>query len=192
MALDAIERAFAGQPRPEARFRIEHAQVLRLQDIGRMARLGVIASVQPTHATSDMGWAQARVGERRLVGAYAWRKILNAGARIALGSDFPVESWDPRLGLYAAVTRQDLAGGPEGGWLPGERLTRAEALRGFTLDAAYALGLEPDLGSLEVGKRADLVVVERDILTVAERDIPSTAVDLTIVGGRVAFERGQR
>jgi predicted amidohydrolase YtcJ len=149
----------------------------------------VIASVQPTHATSDMPWAAERVGERRLAGAYAWRKLLNAGARIALGSDFPVESQDPRLGIYAAVTRQDRAGGPEGGWRPEERLTRDEALRGFTLDAAYSLGLDRDLGSLEVGKRADLTVFAADIMTVPELEIPRTAVDLTIVGGRVAYDR---
>jgi predicted amidohydrolase YtcJ len=189
VALDAIERAFAGKPHPEARFRIEHAQVMRIQDISRLARLGVIASVQPTHATSDMPWAAERVGERRLAGAYAWRKLLNAGARIALGSDFPVESQDPRLGIYAAVTRQDRAGGPEGGWRPEERLTRDEALRGFTLDAAYSLGLDRDLGSLEVGKRADLTVFAADFMTVPELEIPRTAVDLTIVGGRVAYDR---
>jgi predicted amidohydrolase YtcJ len=129
------------------------------------------------------------VGERRLAGAYAWRKVLNAGGRLALGSDFPVESQDPRLGIYAAVTRQDRAGRPEGGWRPEERLTREEALRGFTLDAAYSLGLERDLGSLEVGKRADLTVFADDIMAVPERDIPRAAVDLTIVGGRVAYDR---
>jgi predicted amidohydrolase YtcJ len=151
----------------------------------------VIASVQPTHATSDMPWAAERVGERRLAGAYAWRRLLNAGARLALGSDFPVESHDPRLGIYAAVTRQDRAGGPQGGWRPEERLTREEALRGFTLDAAYSLGLDRDLGSLEVGKRADLTVFAGDIMTVPELEIPRTAVDLTIVGGRVAYDRAK-
>jgi predicted amidohydrolase YtcJ len=151
----------------------------------------VIASVQPTHATSDMPWVAERVGERRLSGAYAWRKLLNAGARIALGSDFPVESQDPRLGIYAAVTRQDRSGAPAGGWRPEERLTREEALRGFTLDAAYALGLDRDLGSLEVGKRADLTVLAGDIMTVPELEIPRTAVDLTIVGGRVAYDRAK-
>ena len=154
-----------------------------------MARLGVIASMQPTHATSDMPWAEQRVGERRLLGAYAWRTILNTGARLALGSDFPVESQDPRFGIYAAVTRQDRAGGPDGGWRPQEKLTREEALRGFTLDAAYALALERDLGSLEVGKRADVVVFASDIMTVPEPEIPRSEVDLTIVGGRVAYDR---
>ncbi len=191
VALDAIERAFGGKPRPEARFRIEHAQVMRMQDISRLARLGVIASMQPTHATSDMPWAQQRVGARRLAGAYAWRKVLAAGGRLALGSDFPVESADPRLGLYAAVTRQDRAGAPDGGWLPEERLTREEALRGFTLDAAYSLGLDRELGSLEVGKRADLVVLASDLMSVPERDMPRAEIDLTIVGGRVAYDREQ-
>lgn len=189
VALDAMERALGG-PRPEARFRLEHAQVLRLEDIQRMGRLGIIASMQPTHATSDMPWAGDRVGERRLAGAYAWRKVLNAGGRLALGSDFPVESADPRLGLYAAVTRQDLQGNPPGGWLPGERLTREEALRGFTLDAAWSLFLDKEIGSLEVGKRADLVVFARDPMTVPEGEIPKAEIDYTVVDGKVVHERG--
>jgi predicted amidohydrolase YtcJ len=191
VALDAMEDALGG-PNPRARFRLEHAQVLRVQDIERMARLGVIASMQPTHATSDMPWAGDRVGERRLAGAYAWRKVLNAGGRLALGSDFPVESADPRLGLYAAVTRQDLQGDPPGGWLPGEKLAREEALRGFTLDAAWSLFLEQEVGSLEVGKRADLVVFARDPMTVPEAEIPKVEIDLTLVDGQVAYERGSR
>ncbi len=188
VALDALEAALGG-PRPEARFRVEHAQVMRLADLERMARLGVIASMQPTHATSDMPWAGARVGERRLAGAYAWRKVLDAGGRLALGSDFPVESADPRLGLYAAVTRQDLAGEPAGGWLPGERLTRAEALRGFTLDAAWSLFLADEIGSLEPGKRADLVVCGRDPMTVPEAEIAAAEIDLVLVDGAVAHRR---
>jgi predicted amidohydrolase YtcJ len=189
VALDAIERAFGG-PRPEVRFRLEHAQVLRLQDIERMTRLGVVASMQPTHATSDMPWAGDRVGDARLAGAYAWRKVLKGGGRLALGSDFPVESADPRLGLYAAVTRQDLLGSPAGGWLPGERLTREEALRGFTLDAAWSLFLDREVGSLEVGKRADLVVFARDPMTVPEAEIPRAEIDYTLVDGKVVYERG--
>jgi predicted amidohydrolase YtcJ len=187
-ALDAMGEALGG-PRPEARFRLEHAQVLALADIDRMARLGIIASMQPTHATSDMGWAGDRLGTARLAGAYAWRKVLAAGGRLALGSDFPVESADPRLGLYAAVTRQDLSGRPPGGWLPGERLTRAEALAGFTADAAWSLFLDREVGTLAVGKRADLVVFGRDPMTVPERDIPRAAVDLTLVDGEVAYDR---
>jgi predicted amidohydrolase YtcJ len=189
IALDAMERALGG-PRPEARFRLEHAQVLRLQDIERLARLGIIASMQPTHATSDMPWAKDRLGEARLAGAYAWRKVLNAGGRLALGSDFPVESADPRLGLYAAVTRQDLQGNPPGGWFPGERLTREEALRGFTLDAAWSLFLDKEVGSLEAGKRADLVVFARDPMTIPAAEIPRAEIDYTLVGGQVVYERG--
>ncbi len=188
VALDAMEGALGG-PRPELRFRLEHAQVLRQQDIERLARLGIIASMQPTHATSDMPWAQGRLGEARLAGAYAWRKVLAAGGRLALGSDFPVESADPRLGIYAAVTRQDLAGQPPGGWLPGERLSREEALRGFTLDAAWSLFLEHEVGSLEVGKRADLVVFAADPMTVPAAEIPRAAVDLTLVEGQVVYRR---
>ncbi|HYU33336.1 MAG TPA: amidohydrolase [Thermoanaerobaculia bacterium] len=190
VALDAMEKALGG-PRPEARFRLEHTQIVRVQDLERMARLGVIASMQPTHATSDMPWAGDRLGEGRLERAYAWRKVLNFGGRLALGSDFPVESPDPRLGIYAAVTRQDLAGNPPGGWLPGERLTREEALRGFTLDAAWSLFLEKEVGSLEVGKRADLVVFARDIMTVPEAEIPRVEVDMTVVDGKVVHERGR-
>jgi predicted amidohydrolase YtcJ len=189
VALDAMEKALGG-PRPAARFRLEHTQVVRVQDLERMARLGVIASMQPTHATSDMPWADERLGARRLERAYAWRKVLDDGGRLALGSDFPVESADPRLGLYAAVTRQDLAGNPAGGWLPGERLTREEALRGFTLDAAWSLFLENEVGSLEVGKRGDLVVFARDIMTVPEAEIPRVEIDMTLVDGRVVHERG--
>lgn len=189
VALDAMESALGGA-RPQARFRLEHAQVLRLQDIDRMAKLGIIASMQPTHATSDMPWAGDRVGERRLEGAYAWRRVLTSGGRLALGSDFPVESADPRLGLYAAVTRQDPDGKPQGGWRPGEKLTREEALRGFTLDAAWSLFLEKEVGSLEVGKRADLVVFAQDPMTVPEAEIPGVGIDYTLVNGQVVYERG--
>ena len=188
IALDALEGALGG-PRPEARCRIEHAQVMRVQDIERMAALGVIASMQPTHATSDGPWAGDRVGAHRLAGAYAWRKVLAAGGRLALGSDFPVESADPRLGLYAAVTRQDLAGEPAGGWLPGELLSREEALSGFTLDAAYALFLDAEIGSLEPGKRADLVVWGRDPMTVPAAEIPTAEIDLVVVDGAIARQR---
>ena len=188
VSLDAIERCFGG-PRPEARFRVEHAQVMRLGDIERMARLGVIASMQPTHATSDMPWAEDRVGAARIRGAYAWRRVLEAGGELALGSDFPVERADPLLGIYAAVTRQDTAGSPAGGWLPEERLDRFEALRGFTLDAARSLFLEDEVGSLEVGKRADLTVFARDPMTVPVAEIPAVEIDMTLVDGRLAYRR---
>lgn len=190
VVLDALERALAGVADPAAlRFRVEHAQVLRRQDIERMNRLGVIASMQPTHATSDMPWAEARVGPHRIAGAYAWRQVLAGGGRLALGSDFPVESADPRLGLYAAISRQDLAGEPAGGWRAQERLSRAEALAGFTRDAAHSLFLEHETGALDVGRRADLVVWASDPMTMPVREMPTAAVDLTFLDGRIAYRR---
>jgi predicted amidohydrolase YtcJ len=129
------------------------------------------------------------VGPRRLAGAYAWRKVLDAGGRLALGSDFPVERVDPLLGLHAAVSRQDLAGQPPGGWLPEERLSREEALAGFTLDAAHSLFLDHLVGSLAVGKRADLVVYDRDPMAVPVEEIPRVRVDLTVVDGEVVYRR---
>jgi predicted amidohydrolase YtcJ len=191
VTLDGMEAAFGGEPHPEARFRVEHAQVMRLQDIERCARLGIVFSYQPRHATSDMDWAGERVGERRLQGAYAWRKALDAGGRLALGSDFPVEPADPRLGLYAAVTRQDPDGQPAGGWFPEERLTREEALRGFTLDAAWSLFLDEEVGSLEVGKRADLVIFGRDLMSVPASDIPDVPIDFTLVDGEIVYRGGE-
>ncbi len=189
IALDALEVA-GGGPRPDLRWRIEHAQVLRLADIERLARLGIIASMQPTHATSDGPWAEARVGPRRILGAYAWRRVLAAGGRLALGSDFPVESANPLLGLFAAVTRRDLSGAlPAAGWHPEERLSREEALRGFTLDAAYSLFLDDAVGSLEVGKRADVVVFDRDPMQVPVEEIPNLKIDLTLVDGEIVFAR---
>src|SRR5690606_14917773 len=134
-------------------------QVLAPADLPRLAELHVIASMQPTHATSDMPWAEERLGPERIVGAYAWRQLRDSGARLALGSDFPVESVDPRLGLYAAATRTDAHRQPAGGWHPEELLTNYEALRGFTLDAAYAGFAQDEVGSLAVGKRADFVLL---------------------------------
>lgn len=169
------------------RLRVEHAQLLSLGDIPRFAGLGVIASMQPTHATSDMRWAEARVGKERLRGAYAWASLLRSGTRLAFGSDFPVESHDPLLGIYAAVTRQDGQGSPAGGWLPGERTTREEAVRGFTSWAAYAAFEEDLRGTLAPGKRADLAVLSRDILTCQPAEILTTKVEMTILGGEVVY-----
>ena len=155
--LGALEKAHPG-----ARPRIEHAQVLRPEDIGRFAQLGVIASMQPTHATSDMPWALARLGPARLAGAYAWKSLLNAKAALAFGSDFPVESPSPLLGLYAARTRQDEKGAPEGGWTPTERLSGEEALEAFTRGAAYASFSETRRGQLRAGFDADFVALSVD------------------------------
>ena len=187
VVLDVYERAMADHPGNPGRHRMEHAQVLADAEIARFAPLGVIASVQPTHATSDMPWAEQRVGSR-IAGAYAWRRLVDSGARLALGSDFPVERVNPMLGFYAAVTRQDADGRPEGGWRAEEVLTRAEALRGFTLDAAYAAFQEDQLGSISVGKRADFVVLDRDLMTVPAAELLGTTVQMTVVGGAVVYE----
>lgn len=172
------------------RHRIEHAQVVvSPEDIARFAPLGIIASMQPTHATSDMPWAEDRVGSERIQGAYAWRSFLDSGARLALGSDFPVERVDPLLGFYSSVTRQDADQMPEGGWYPGQLLTRAEALRGFTLDAAYAGFMEDEVGSLTPGKRADFVVLSRDIMTVPTDQILDAEVVATFLDGAAIYGR---
>ena len=161
--LDIYERAIGG--RDDHRFRVEHAQLLSASDIPRFAELGVIASMQATHCTSDMRWVEARVGQERAGGAYAWASLLRTGATIAGGSDFPVEGENPLLGFYASVTRQNAQGSPPRGWRPEERMTRDEALRSMTLDAAYAGFMEDEVGSISIGKRADFVVLTTDIMT---------------------------
>ena len=181
--LDAYERAMEATGGGRGRHRIEHAQVVSLEDIERIARMGVIASVQPTHATSDMPWAEERVGPDRIKGAYAWRRLLDAGARLALGSDFPVERVPPLLGFHAAVTRQDAEMNPAGGWYGNQALSREEALRGFTLDAAYAAFMEDEIGSLEPGKRADFVVLSQDLMRVPPEQILATEILATVVDG---------
>ncbi|MFQ6005961.1 MAG: amidohydrolase [Woeseia sp.] len=187
-SLDAIEKAQGGKPSP-LRNRIEHAQVLRLEDIPRFAKLGVIASMQATHATSDMNMAEDRVGPERIKGAYAWRKLLDSGAIIANGSDFPVELANPMHGLYASVTRKSRDGLPDGGWYAGERLTRAEALHSFTWAPAYAAHQEDRLGSLEAGKWADFIVLDRDYFEIPESEIDDIRVIQTWVGGELVFDR---
>ncbi|HYE95564.1 MAG TPA: amidohydrolase, partial [Rubricoccaceae bacterium] len=181
---ESATRATGGGP---GRHRVEHVQVVAPEDLPRFGQLGVIASVQPTHATSDMPWAEDRVGPERIRGAYAWRTLLDGGARLALGSDFPVEHVNPLLGFYAAVTRQDAEGNPPGGWYPDQRLTREEALRGFTLDAAYAGFMEEEVGSLEVGKRADFVLLSRDIMVVPPAEILQTEVVATYLDGEAIY-----
>lgn len=172
--------------------RIEHAQILTLDDIKRTGKLGVIPSVQPTHATSDMWYAEDRLGPKRILGAYAYRALLNASSNrvLPLGSDFPVEGINPLLGFYAAVSRLSVKGDSphgSGGWYPSERLTRAEALKGMTLDAAYASFSEDILGSLSIGKKADFVVLDRDIMTVPMDDILGAKVTATVIDGEVEY-----
>jgi predicted amidohydrolase YtcJ len=189
MVLDAFQRALSLVPSGDPRFRIEHAQILSPDDIPRFGRLGILASMQPVHATSDMPWVPARIGEERLAGAYAWRSLLDASARLAFGSDAPVEHWNPFEGLFAAVTRQDHDLRPEGGWLPEQRLSREEALRAFTLGGAYAAFEEKEKGTVTPGKLADLVVLDRDYFDVPEAEIWKVSADMTILGGKVVATR---
>jgi len=189
LVLDAYEQALREVGAKDARLRIEHAQVVAPEDVPRFAQLNVIASMQPIHAVSDMPWAESRLGPVRVKGAYAWRSLLEAGARIAGGSDAPVESADPLLGLHAAVSRQDLTGYPPGGWMPEQCVSLRDALRMFTTEAAWAAFAEGSLGSIEPGKWADFVVLDRDLEKIPPREIPEAKVLLTVVGGRVVFRR---
>ncbi|MEO6689563.1 MAG: amidohydrolase, partial [Dokdonella sp.] len=187
--LDGFEAAFKARGGMEFRNRVEHAQVVALEDIPRFAKLQLIASMQPTHATSDMNMAEDRIGTERLRGAYAWRRFLQQGTVIAGGSDFPVESSNPFYGLHAAVTRQDHENRPRGGWKSDQKMSLVEALRAFTLDAAYAAHHEKTLGTLEPGKWADFVLIDRDVFKITPEKIWSTKVLETWVGGKRVFKR---
>ncbi len=189
MVLNAFEKAQGGKPSP-LRNRVEHAQIIALEDIPRFAELGVIASMQATHATSDKNMAEDRIGPRRILGGYAWRRLLDSGAVLANGSDFPVELSNPFHGLYASVTRQDRDGEPEGGWYKDQALTREEALHSFTLAAAFAARQEDRMGSLEPGKWADFIVIDRDYFEVPESEIDDIRVLETWVAGKQAFAAG--
>ena len=189
VALDAFEAALRKVPTADHRFRIEHAQVISLDDIPRFAKLGVIPSMQASHQTSDMRWAERRVGPQRIKGAYAWRSLLNTGVVIPNGSDFPVEEVNPLISFHSAITRQDAAGWPEGGWYPDQVMTRDEALKAMTIWPAYAAFQEKELGSLSPGKYADFVVLDRDIMTVPATEILQTQVVSTYIGGKSVYER---
>ena len=188
LVLDAYEAALKANPVADHRFRVEHAQILAAEDIPRFVALDVIPSMQASHQTSDMYWAGDRLGEARLGGAYAWRSLLDAGAVIPNGSDFPVEMVNPLISFHSAVTRQDAKDWPAGGWHPEQRMTREEALRGMTLWPAVAAFQERDMGSLAPGKYADFVVLDQDIMTVPAERILATRVLATYIGGRAVFE----
>ena len=190
--LDAFEHAYAAIDGRALRNRIEHAQVVTLTDIPRFKQLGLIASMQPTHATSDKNMAEDRIGRERLKGAYAWRTFLHQGTHIAGGSDFPVESDNPFFGLHAAVTRQDHDDQPPGGWYPEQAMTLLEAFRAFTVDAAYAEHWEQSIGSLEPGKWADFILIDRDLFKIAPKEIWKIQVEQTWFAGRKVYDREQK
>ena len=189
VVLDAYDAALRQVPVADHRFRVEHAQILHHDDIPRFAELGVIPSMQAVHQTSDMYWAGSRLGAGRLLGAYAWRSLLETGVVVPNGSDFPVEAVNPLLSFHSAVARQDAENWPAGGWLPEQRMTRQEALKSMTIWPAFAAFQEATMGSLAPGKLADFVVLDRDIMTVADRDILGTAVLATYIGGKPVYER---
>lgn len=213
IVLDEYEQAMKKFPTEaqSARLRIEHVQILSPDDVSRFKKLNIIPSMQPTHCTSDMYWAQMRIGPERVLGAYAWRSLLNDGNIIAGGSDFPVEHPNPLLGFYAAITRQDKDGIPknadevqkkfqlsadgiddpkhfENGWYAEQKMTREEALRSFTTWAAYAEFAANQKGSLEMGKLADLVILSNDIMKCDPKEILTTQVEKTIVGGKIRYQ----
>src|SRR5438132_4707887 len=192
--LDLYERAFRSVPPEqrkirEPRWRVEHAQIVSAQDIPRFAKLGVIASMQPSHAISDLFFAPARLGLDRLAGAYAWNSLLKTGAIICAGSDAPVERGEPMIEFYAAVARKSIKGESGEGWHPEQAVSRDEALKMFTINAAYAAFEEKDKGSIETGKLADFTVLSRDIMKIPEPEILKTTCIMTVVGGEIVFER---
>ncbi len=184
-AIEELQATYKG----DRRWRIEHAQIVDTSDLNRFAASGAIASMQPVHQTSDRLMAEARLGPDRLHGAYAWRSLLDSGTKLAFGTDVPVESSDPFAGLSAAMTREDAAGQPFGGWMPEERLSREQAWQAYTNGAAYAAFAEDRLGSLEVGKRADFLIIDRDILLSTPAQIRNMQVLQTWVAGKPAFVR---
>jgi len=189
MVLEQFDAAFRDVPVADHRFRIEHAQILRYQDIPRFAELDVIPSMQGSHQTSDMYWVPNRLGWARAQGAYAWRSLLNTGVVIPNGSDFPVEAVNPLISFHSFVTRQDADNFPPGGWFPEQRTTRQEALWSITLWPAYAAFMENESGTLTTGKYADFVVLDRDIMTVAPEEILKASVVMTVLGGQVVYRK---
>ncbi len=185
IVLDAYAKVL--KPGNDRRFRVEHAQIIALPDFQIFKNYNVIPSMQATHATSDMRWAEKRLGPDRIAGAYAWKRFQKMGIPIANGSDFPVEDPNPLWGFYASFTRQDHDGLPEGGWMPDQALTRAEALESFTLTPARAAFEEKQKGSITVGKLADFLILDKDIMTVAPKEILTTKVRATYVGGKVVY-----
>ncbi|MEO6807946.1 MAG: amidohydrolase family protein, partial [Isosphaeraceae bacterium] len=191
LVLDAYAAALKSVPEAlDPRLRIEHAQVVRKQDVPRFADLGIIASMQPSHASDDMRWADARLGKdsARVQGAYAWRWFLDANVKLAFGSDFPVEVVNPFWGVYAGITRADAEGNPPGGWHPDQKLTMDETLRAFTAGSAYAGFNEDALGVLKVGMRADLTVIDRDLFTSKAAEVLASKVLATIIDGEIVYE----
>jgi predicted amidohydrolase YtcJ len=194
MILDLYEGAFKAVPPnqrqiQEPRWRVEHAQIVDPVDIPRFAKLGVIPSMQPSHAISDLFFAQARLGMDRLAGAYAWQSFLKSGSIICGGSDAPVERGEPMIEFYAAVARKSIKGESGEGWHPEQAVSREQALKMFTIWPAYAAFEEKDKGSIEVGKLADFTVLSQDIMKIPGPEILNTRCTGTVIGGEIVFQK---
>ena len=191
IAINAYERALkaTGIDGKEARFALEHCQVLTPDDIPRLAKLGIVASMQPLHATEDMNFAESRMGPERLKYAYIWRELLDLGVVIATGTDYSVSPYNPFYTLHAAVTRQDRDNNPPGGWIPEQAMTREEALRAATMGGAYVMFAEDILGSIEAGKLADFVVIPVDYMTIPAEEIWKIEPEMTVIGGEIVYTR---
>lgn len=186
--LNAFEKAFEKNGKREARHRVEHAQVVLPEDVRRFKKLGIVASIQPSHCIDDMRWAEKRI-EDRVKNAYRFRSFVDAGVRMAFGTDWTVEPLNPMLGLYAAVTREFPEGGPEGGWFPDEKISLEKAVECYTLGSAYAEFQEGVKGSIRAGKLADLVVLDRNLFEIPPKEILDTKVEMTILGGLIVYSR---
>ncbi len=191
IAINAWERALkaTGTDGKDARFALEHCQVLTAEDVPRLAKLGIVASMQPLHATEDMNFAEARIGKERLKYAYLWSDLLDLGVVVATGTDYSVSPYNPFYTLHAAVTMQDRENNPPGGWMPEQAMTREEALRAATMAGAYTMFAEDILGSIEVGKLADFVVIPVDYMTIPAEDIWKIEPEMTIIGGEIVYTR---
>jgi hypothetical protein len=192
VAINAYERALkaTGTDGKKARFALEHCQVLSPEDIPRLAKLGIVASMQPQHATEDMHFAESRLGPVRIKYAYIWRTLLDLGVVIASGTDYPSPTpYNPFYTLHAAVTRRDRDNNPPGGWFPKQAMTREEALRAATMGGAYVMFAEDILGSIEVGKLADFVVIPVDYMTIPAKDIWKIEPEMTVIGGEIVYTR---
>lgn len=187
--LNAFEKSQEVNGKRDSRHRSEHAQILALDDIPRFSKLGVIASMQPTHCITDKRFAEKRIGLERCKGAYAWRRLLDVGARIAFGTDYSVEPLDPLEGLYASVTRKDRAGEPGPGWFPDQKLTMEEAIKLYTLGSAHAEFMEGRKGMIKKGYLSDMVIYDKDLMKIRPEEIMKALVDYTIVGGKVVYKR---
>jgi predicted amidohydrolase YtcJ len=189
VSLDAFEAVAKANPPRDRRDRIEHAQLVSTEDLPRFAKLNVIASMQPSHQTTDMRWAETRVGADRIKGAYAWATLQKSGAHLAFGTDYDVEPINPMRGLFACVTRELPDGGPAGGWQPQEKISLDDCIRAYTIGSAYAQFEEGKKGALKMGQYADFIILSNDLTKIPAAEYTKTEVLRTVVGGRTVYQK---